>query len=213
MVEDAVRGAVRAVEKRDVALAQAVIAGDRAIDLKELEIEEECLTILALHQPVAQDLRFVVAVLKANHDLERIGDLAKNIAEQAAALADEPPVDLAAFELYELDRLAQTVLKQALDALVNGDADLARQARRTDDQVDRIHRRMYDKVEQRMRQDPDRIRSLTRVLTTVRQLERLADHAVNIAKDVIYLVEGKIARHNRKRRPTDGDGATSSSDG
>ena len=202
MVEEAVHRATSAVERRDAALASRVIASDREIDLKEIDVEEECLATLALHQPVASDLRFVVAVLKINRDLERIGDLAAAIAEQAVALAGVPSIDIGQFRLSEMAHRTQTMLKQSLDALVHLDAGLAQTVRQTDDDVDVIYRGMYAKVEDRMRADPDQIDALIRVLSVARQIERLADHAVNIAKDVIYLVSGQIVRHNRQNPGT-----------
>jgi phosphate transport system protein len=198
MVEEAVRHATYAIERRDVDLAERVIAGDREIDLAELDVDEECLATLALHQPVAQDLRFVVAVLKINRDLERIGDLAANMAEQARALADMPPVGIEEFRLGDMARKTQVMLKQSLDALVQLDAALAQTARQTDDEVDQMYRDVHIRVEERLREEPEHVEALIRVLNIARQVERQADHAVNIAKDVLYLVTGQIARHRRR---------------
>ena len=196
MVEESVAGAVRAIETRDVELAQSVIQGDESVDLKEIEVEEECLATLALHQPVAHDLRFIVAVLKMNNDLERIGDLARSIAEQAVHLAEAPPMrEFEQFGIYEMARLAQTMLKQSLDSLVELDVDLAKVVRKTDDDVDDRHKAVYAYVERRVMESPEQISRMIRLLTIARSLERVADHAVNIAKDVIYLVDGKIVRH------------------
>jgi phosphate transport system protein len=199
MVEQSVNDAVRAIETRDPRLAQSVIENDDRIDLTEIDVEEECLATLALHQPVAMDLRYVVAVLKINNDLERMGDLAKNMAQSAIALADEPPVDMAEFGIIEMGRRAGRMVKQSLDALVELDVEMARQVRRLDDEVDEMHRAVYGKVADRMKQSPHLIEPLIRVLTTARYLERIADHAVNVAKDVIYMVDGKIARHRKLR--------------
>jgi len=196
MVEESVAGAVRSIETRDVELAESVIDGDENVDLKEIEVEEECLATLALHTPVAHDLRFVVAVLKINNDLERIGDLARSIANQSVHLAGVSPMrEFEQFGVYEMARLAQSMLKQSLDALVELDVDLAKVVRKTDDEVDERHKAVYAYVERRVMEAPDQISRMVRLLTIARSLERVADHAVNIAKDVIYLVEGKIVRH------------------
>lgn len=196
MVEAALQKAMRAIESRDVLTAQEVIGADRQIDLKEIDVEEECLTTLAIHQPVAHDLRFIVAVLKINRDLERIGDLAVNIAEQAIGLEGQLPIDLDQFGIPEMARQAQAMLKQSLDAFVELDTDLAQQVRQADDEVDQIHRNMYAKAVAIMRNSPDQIDQIIRLLNTARQLERVADHAANIAEDVIYLTKGQIVRHS-----------------
>jgi phosphate transport system protein len=199
MVEEALRHATEAVERRDPELAARVIAGDRDIDLSEIDVEEECLATLALHQPVAGDLRYVVAILKINRELERIADLAASMAEQAAALAEAPPIDIGEFRLGDMARQTQIMLKQSLDALVQMDVALAQKVRDTDDEVDAIYRGMYPLVERKIREDPQQIDALIRVLSLARQIERLADHAVNIAKDVIYLATGQIVRHSGAR--------------
>jgi len=200
LVEEAVAHATRAVEQRDVSLAQTVIDGDEAIDQKEIEIEEECLHTLALYQPLAFDLRFVASVLKINNDLERIADLAVNIAEQACRLADLRPVDLSRFRLQELSRKARWMLKESLDSLVKIDADKADALRQVDDEVDEMHEQMYYLVEEALHEDPQQFRSLTSVLAVSRQMERIADHAVNIAEDVIYMARGDILRHEKAQR-------------
>lgn len=199
LVEKALQGAIKALVERDGALADQVINQDLQIDLTEIEIEEECLSTLALHQPVAHDLRFMVAVLKINNDLERIGDLASDLADQAASLSTLPPVDLAPFKILDMARLTQQMVKQSLDALVEVNAGLAAEVRKADDQVDAIHRAVYDTVEQQIHKNPNAIPQLIRIQIAVRQIERLADHAVNIAKDVMYLAKGEIVRHRRAR--------------
>ncbi len=199
LVEKAMQSAIKALEERDADLADQVVNQDMQIDLTEIEVEEECLATLALHQPVAHDLRFIVSVLKINNDLERIGDLAASIADQAGALSGLPPVDIAPFKILEMARLAQTMIKQSLDALVEINADLATEVRVSDDQVDAMHRAVYDLVEEHIRRDNETIHQLIRVQIMARQIERVADHAVNIAKDVIYLAKGEIVRHRRAR--------------
>lgn len=196
MVETALQKAMRAMESRDVLVAREVIDSDREIDLKEIDVEEECLTTLAMHQPVAHDLRFIVAVLKINRDLERIGDLAVNIAEQAVGLEGQLPVDLDQVGIREMGQKAQIMLKQSLDSFVDLDTALAQQVRQADDEVDHIHRSMYATVETIIGGRPDQFDQAIRLLNTARQLERVADHAANIAEDVIYLTQGQIVRHS-----------------
>ncbi|MBK9304362.1 MAG: phosphate signaling complex protein PhoU [bacterium] len=194
-VEEAVWLAVRAVQEHDPALARAVLAGDRAIDEREVRVEEECLKILALHQPVAGDLRFLVTVLKINNDLERIGDLAVNIAERALHLAprEEAPTT---FDFVGMATRAQEMLHTALDALVNVDPARARDVCAMDDEVDAVNRGMYGQVQAGIREHPRHTDFYLQQLSISRQLERIADHATNIAEDVIYMSEGKVVRHH-----------------
>lgn len=196
VVEEAVQKAMLATERRDPVLAQSVIQGDKRIDVLEVELEEECLKILALHQPVAMDLRFIIAVLKINNDLERIGDLAVNIAERAVYLADHedvtPPPTLS-----DLADKTQNMLHKSLDALVNADTALAKEVLATDDEVDALHRGMYGRVQKRAEEKPKEVAGLFQWLSVSRYLERIADQATNIAEDVIYMMEGEIIRHNR----------------
>lgn len=198
LVERSVRDAIEAVEQRRTDLGQAVIDGDSKIDSLEIDLEEECLHTLALYQPVAFDLRFVVAVLKINNDLERIGDLAVNLAEQACFLAVESSTEEAPFDLAGMGRKVQSMLNLCLDAMVNIDTAKAEAVRKLDDQVDAIHRGMYDRVTESMRRDPHQLEQMVHFLNTSRQLERIADHAVNIAEDVLYMAEGEILRHRRR---------------
>ncbi|MFO7959249.1 MAG: phosphate signaling complex protein PhoU [Candidatus Brocadiia bacterium] len=195
VVEDSMRKAVRALEDRDTKLAETVIDTDPEVDKAEVELEEECLQILALHQPVAIDLRFIVAVLKINNDLERIGDLAVNIAERALFIAEHNGTDFP-LDFEEMAAESQRMVSQSLDALVNMDADLARRVCREDDTVDAINREMYMEVEKGIRENPDHMESLIHLLSASRHLERIADHATNIAEDVVYMVEGDIIRHH-----------------
>ncbi len=200
MVEEAMRKAVTAIEERNPALAEQVIAGDKQIDLMELEVEEACLSMLALHQPVAHDLRYVIASLKINHDLERIGDLAVSVAKNALVLASEPPLPIRQFGITQMMQGVQDMIKEALDAYVQLDAGKAQHVRDADDVVDELHRAMYELVEAKMREQPDRIADYVRLLNTARQLERAADHACNIAKDVTYMITGEIVRHRKKQK-------------
>jgi phosphate transport system protein len=194
VVEEAVRKAVQALEQRDVPLAQSVIETDLDIDQAEVDLEEECLKLLALYQPVAMDLRLIVAVLKINNDLERIGDLAVNIAERAVFLAGQDVVQ-SEFDFEGMARKAQQMVKMALDSLVNQDSSLARQVLAMDDEVDAMNRQMYEQVREGIRRHPDQLVAHTHLLSASRHVERIADHATNIAEDVVYMVEGSIIRH------------------
>ena len=202
MVEESVRDAVRALDRRDSRLAQKVIDADLEIDHAEVDVEEEGLKILALHQPVAIDLRFIVAVLKINNDLERIGDLAVNIAERAQFLATHEKVDIP-FDFAGMAEKAQAMVKQSLDALVNLDAGAALAVCAADDEVDAMNRQMYLQVGEGIREHPDQVESLTHLLSVSRHLERIADHATNIAEDVIYMVRGEIVRHQAEQYRTE----------
>lgn len=194
LVEESLQRSVRALMEKDVPLAQLVMETDRKIDRTEVEVEEECLKILALHQPVAGDLRFIIAVLKIDNDLERIGDLAVNIAHKTIFLAGQPPVPLD-FDFSEMARKSQAMVKKAIDALVNIDVKLAREVCASDDEIDRMKSELRGKVEEAIRENPSRVRVLTALHGVGRNLERIADQATNIAEDVIYLAEGTIVRH------------------
>jgi phosphate transport system protein len=198
MAGQSVEDAIRAFEKRDADLAARVVAKDNQIDVLEVDVEEECLHTLALYQPVASDLRFVVALLTINKDLERIGDLAVNIAEQTLLLSDadadaEMPCDI----LGEARRV-RAMLGQSLDALIEGDVDLALKVRESDDHVDRLHRQTCRQIEDAIRKSPKQVGRLLQLLSVARQLERIADHAVNIAEDVVYMERGEVLRHRNE---------------
>ena len=198
MVEESFEGAIRSIDTRDTVLAKKIIDADEQIDMMEIDIEEECLHTLALHQPVAFDLRYVVAVLKINNELERIADLAANVAEQANFLVHNPRLDTTPYDLPRMATMVRSMLKRSLDALVKIDPDLARSVVLMDDEVDEIHRQMYRDVEQSIRDNPDRLEPLINLLNISRQMERIADHAVNIAEDVMYMAMGEILRHRKE---------------
>jgi phosphate transport system protein len=198
LVEESVRDAVLALERRDERLAQQVIERDVEVDQAEVDLEEECLKVLALHQPVAIDLRFIVAALKINNDLERIGDLAVNVAERAQYLAAHDPVEIP-FDFAAMAEKARNMVRVSLDALVNLDPHLAREVCAADDEVDAMNREMYLAVQRRILERPDQIAALIHLLSTSRHLERIADHATNIAEDVLYMVEGEIVRHRAEQ--------------
>jgi phosphate transport system protein len=174
--------------------AAAVIGMDSEVDEREVAIEEECLKMLALHQPVASDLRRIAAVLKINNDIERIADLAVNIAQRAQCLADFPEFVVPERVVQMVDLTTQMV-RSALDSFVNLDAQAARRIIRLDDTVDQHNREIIDELETQMQERPQSVAACLHCFSAVRHVERIADHAVNIAEDVIYLAEGAIVRH------------------
>jgi phosphate transport system protein len=193
-VEEAVYKAIRSLQDRDIDLARDVISGDTSIDETENRVEEECLKILALHQPVAVDLRRVTAVLAINVDLERMADLAVDIAERAEVLAVPPfiPVPVA---LQRMTDLATVMVRECLDAFVRLDAPLARKVIRLDDQIDRLNADIIAEIVAKLRRSPEHVEPGLSLFSAVRHLERIADHATNVAEDVVYLVEGEIVHH------------------
>ena len=205
-VEENLRLAVQAIDKGDTDLAEKIIEADKEIDDMEVGIEEECLKILALHQPVAGDLRFIVAVLKINNDLERIGDLASGIAQRVYYLrkiSHLPPP----FDLHGMTARVQWMLQKTIDAFVHQDIELALKILKEDDEVDEIHRKAYKRVEKILREETNThgFQKIVRWLAVSRALERIADHTTNIAEDVIYMLSGQIIRHQHIENTTDDD--------
>ncbi|MGD8241293.1 MAG: phosphate signaling complex protein PhoU [Desulfobacterales bacterium] len=194
MVEERVRQSWKAIETIDPAIARQIVKTDHEIDEMEVEIEEECLKIMALHQPVAIDLRFLIAVIKINNDLERIADEAVNIAERITTL-DKYRTEKFFFDYGPMAAEVEEMLKLSLDALVNMDVDLAFKVVTMDDEVDDIHRQAYRLIREEMTGHPEQIIFLMNYYLISRHLERIADHATNIAEEVIYLIEGEIVRH------------------
>jgi len=195
LVETALGNASFVLRDRRVKLAQAVYAGESVINEKEVQIEESCLKILALHQPVAIDLRFIVVVLKVNNDLERIGDLAENLTARAVYLAEREPMPEPMAIINGMFVTIRSMLKDSLDSLVKLDVDLARKVIAQDDGVDQINRQMYDDFRQMMARDASMIEQATSWLSCSRYLERIADLATNISEDVVFMVEGEVVRH------------------
>jgi phosphate transport system protein len=188
--------AVQAVIRRDLALARYVIQRDDEIDAAEVDLEEECLKVLALHQPVAVDLRLIVAILKINNDLERIGDLATKIADRTYFLYKYPPL-VKDFDLQAMAEKVQAMVDGSLQALVKLEPDLAYAVCQADDEIDVLNRRMHELVRAELCTEPTQAEGLIAMLGVTRNLERIADHATNIAEDVIYMIFGEIARHHR----------------
>ena len=195
LVETALGNASFVLRDRRVKLAQAVYAGESVINEKEVQIEENCLKILALHQPVAIDLRFIVVVLKVNNDLERIGDLAENLTARAVYLAEREPMPEPMAIINGMFVTIRSMLKDSLDSLVKLDVDLARKVIEQDDGVDQINRQMYYDFRQMMARDASMIEQATSWLSCSRYLERIADLATNISEDVVFMVEGEVVRH------------------
>jgi phosphate transport system protein len=208
-VEDAIETAIRALRERDPRLAREVVLGDAAIDALENGIYEECLKLLALHQPVAVDLRQIATTFMVTTDLERMGDLAVDIAERADALAGLPDLLSAADAgpplSAKIQRLADVVtgmVRESLDSFVNLDTRQARRVIRTDDEADRCHVEIIGDLIARMRADPAAVEPGLSLFSAVRHLERVGDHATNVAEDVVYLVDGEVVRH-RPQSPTE----------
>ena len=186
--------AVRSLVERNVSLADRVIASDTAIDTNDIQIEEECLKLLALHQPVAGDMRWLITVVKVNSELERMADIACNIAERSKSLAAFPLFPVPS-ELSEMVDLAIGMVRKALDSFVIGDADMASQVIETDDQVDALNRIVINELHQIMKADSEQIEPAVHCFSASRHLERIADLAENLCEEVIYLVDGEIVRH------------------
>ncbi len=197
VVEQSLQQAVKSLRDRDTLLAMRVMKGDRVIDEREVEIEEDCQKILALHQPVAADLRFIIAVLKINSELERIGDATVNVCERAVYIQQYPRVDVQ-FDFETMTERVQRMVRDSLDALVNMDSALAYDVIKSDDGVDELNREMYILVQDGIRRNPDQMEALIHHLGVARHLERIGDHASNIAEDAIYMVAGDIVRHRHE---------------
>lgn len=195
MVEEQLYYAIKAVEDLDESLAQTVISQDDRVDQKEVEIEEECLKVMALHQPVAIDLRLLVAVLKINSDLERIGDMAVNIADTVAFLKSHQEEGRREFDFRNMAEKTRSLLRRSLDSLVNLDENLAVSVCESDDEIDGLHRGMYALVEEYIQKNPAQVGKYLRYLLISRNLERVGDHSTNIAEDVLYMARGRIHRH------------------
>ena len=199
LVEQSVDRAVIAVLQRDTKDAQEIIDRDSEIDVREIAVEEECLKVLALHQPVAIDLRLIVACLKINNDLERIGDLAVNIAHRAQGLAALPDFSYP-FDLRDESARVQQMLRESLAAVVALDPEKARAVIAADETIDQINRENHRCIVKCLREDREQAEGYLLLLSVSRHLERIADHATNIAEDVVYLVEGEIVRHAGRGR-------------
>ena len=194
LVEEQVQGALRALTARDSNLARKIIANDRQVNTLDVEVDEDCLRLLALQQPAARDLRFITTAMKISTELERISDLAENICERAIELNEEPQLK----PYIDIPRMANwslRMVKESLDAFVNHDADLARKVCADDDFVDDLTHQLFRELLSFMLENPQTITRAIRITFISKYLERIADHATNVAELVVYMVEGKIIRH------------------
>jgi phosphate transport system protein len=194
LVETAIANAVKSLIERDSKLAQGVIKSDEDIDLLELEIDKQCVDLLALRQPLAIDLRFITSSIKITNNLERMGDLAVNIAERVIPLSQEPQLK----PLIDIPRMAtitQTMVKDSIDAFVNRDTELARSVYERDSTVDALNDQIFRELLTYMMQDPGNITRAVHLVLISRHLERIADHSTNIAEEVVYIVKAKVVKH------------------
>lgn len=194
LVEKMLGRAVNSILVSEVELAQDVLNQDSDVDEIEIDIEEECLKILALYQPVAIDLRFIIAAMKITNDLERVGDLTVNIAERAVFMITQEKVNFP-FDFQTMALKVENMLTRSIQALVTLNVPLAYRIRAEDDIVDAMNREIYQKIKEEVQKNPESINYLLHALSIGRHLERIADHATNIAEDVIYLVDARIVRH------------------
>jgi len=194
LVETQVADAIRALVERDTELAKRVITTDHQVNAFDVEIDEECIRLIALRQPTASDLRFITTAMKISTDLERMSDLAEDICERAIELAEEPQLK-PYIDIPRMAECARTMVKEALDAFVNRNADLARKVCRDDAFVDGLTSQIFRELLSYMMEDPQTISRAIRITFVAKYIERIADHATNVAEMVVYLVEGKIIRH------------------
>lgn len=194
MVEERVHKAAQIIETKNQEMMQAIIRTDYEVDDLEIEIEEDCLKILALHQPVAKDLRFLIAVIKINSEMERIANIAVSIAKRVQNISKFKHDGAVSYDFAKMSEKAVLMLKKSIDALINGDAALARSLFVDDDEVDALKDLCYEDIKVRIKNDPEHPGYHINTFLLGRHLERIADRAVNIAEEVIYLVEGTLTR-------------------
>ncbi len=199
LVEAAVYRSVQSLVEKDEALARQVLENESRINQMEIEIDELATRLLALQQPMAVDLRFITAAIKINNDLERMGDLAVNITERSLDLMHQPLVK-PLIDIPQMAKLAQSMVRKSLDAFVNKDANAARSVLVSDDAVDQLRDDVYRELVTYMQKDPSTVRQCLDLVFVARNLERVADHATNIAEDVVFLVEGVDVRHHAETR-------------
>lgn len=195
LVEGSIRDAVQALVKRDSQLAEETFTREKEINAMEVSLEEVCLKLLALRQPMATDLRFITSAMKIITDLERMGDQAVNIAERAVSVNQEPPLK-PYIDLPRMAEITQSMVKDVLDAFVNSDSKLARDVCLRDDLVDELNNQVFRELLTYMMSDPKNISLALHLMIVARCLERIADHATNIAEDVIFVVEAKVTKHH-----------------
>ncbi|HTO92683.1 MAG TPA: phosphate signaling complex protein PhoU [Candidatus Sulfotelmatobacter sp.] len=193
--EQIVRKSIEALRRRDVEQAKGVFEDDHQIDRLEIDIEERCIKLFALQQPLATDLRFIMSALKISNDLERVGDHAVNIAEGAIKLAAEPPLK-PLVDIPRMASLATGMLHDALDAFVRSDAEIARRLCRRDDDVDNLNHQLFRELLSYMIESPSTITRAMELILVARNLERVADLATNVAEEVVFIAEAKIIKHH-----------------
>ena len=194
LVEKAIELATEALVDRNTELAHKVICDDNVIDQLDVEIEEKCIRILALRQPTARDLRFITTAIKINGHLERIGDMAANIAEKSIILGEEPPMK-PYIDIPRMAEIARGMIRGSLDALVNEDTELARKVRMEDENIDNLNEQVFRELLTFMMEDPKKVHRALIIMQISKNLERISDHAVGIADMVMFMVTGKIVRH------------------
>ena len=199
MVEERVHQAVLALMERNAAAAEKIVTGDQEVNELQIEVDDRCLKLLALQQPMASDLRLITAAMKINADLERIGDQAVNVAENALKIMDAAPLR-PIIDLPRMAEIAEAMTRDSLDAFVRKDAALARSVLARDDEVDRLKDHIFRVLLTYMMADPGTIERALSLILVSRNLERIADHATNIAEDVIFVVEAKDVRHHHEER-------------
>lgn len=195
LVEDSISLSIKSLVERDSLLANRVLDQDDLIDEIEIEIDELCLKLLALHQPQARDLRFIASSMKIVNDLERMGDLAVNIAHRSLDLLKEPLLK-PLIDIPRMARCTQAMLKDSLNAFVNDDVQLAREVLKRDDEVDKLNVQIFRELLTYMLQDPSSVQRAVDLIIVAKNLERIADHSTNIAEDVIYIVEARVVKHH-----------------
>ena len=200
LAEEEVRLSIQGLVERDHALLERVMRGDGPLNSLHIEIDNRCFMLLALHQPMAADLRTIVAAVKINTDLERVGDLAVNIAEAAVRYAQHPPVKRL-IDIPLMAGLAQSMLRDSLDAFVRRDAELAQRVLDEDDKLDALKTQIFRELLTYMLQDPSTIEPALDLILISRHLERIGDHATNIAEDVIFIISARDVRHHSADQP------------
>jgi phosphate transport system protein len=203
--ESIVQKSIESLRRRDPTLAREVLADDRELDQQEIDIEASCVSLLALQQPLASDLRFVTAALKISNDLERVGDHAVNIAQSALRLSAEPQLK-PLVDIPRMTDLAAGMLREALDAFVERDAETARRLVRRDDEVDELNRQMFRELVSFMIEDPHTITRAMELILVARNLERVADLATNVAEEVVFIAEARIIKHHAETLAGDAPG-------
>jgi phosphate transport system protein len=194
LVEEAIGESVRSLVERDSELARKIIRQDHRINAIDVEIDEECIRLIALMQPMATDLRFITTAMKITTDLERIGDYAGNIAERAIELNEEPILK-PYVDIPRMTEIAQGMIRDAIGAFIDEDEKMARDVIARDDEVDELNAAVFEELVAIMTRDPDTVSRAVKITYISKYLERIADHSTNVAEMVVYLVKGKIIRH------------------